>query len=161
MRRRRKINASTRTLWHTCVTALVRESSLIRAEDLTDVALDVSSPRQLHHERRPATNFTLDYDRTTTLLDDPERGRQTQPRAMTFVLGRKEWLEHPPPRLVVHADAGVTDLQHHATVLACGGADGDRAVHWNRVPCIHHQVHDDPLDLAGIETHARQIRCQL
>ena len=130
------------------------------ADRLGDRFLD---PRQVDLENRAAVRLAVDRDVAVGLLDGAVDGGKAEAAALARRLGGEERLEEPRARLVVHADAGVADRQHHvgpglhAHVLAgrlvqidIGGLDHQLAAARHGVARIGRQVDDHLLHLRRV-----------
>src|SRR5256885_1284078 len=87
--------------------------ALRRIQNLADVVRGSIGGGKVHLERRAFARFAVQPDVATALLDDAIDGRETEPGAAADRLGRKERLEDPRLRVLIHPSAGVGDGQHH------------------------------------------------
>ena len=120
--------------------------------------------RQVELEGGALADLAVHPDESTALLDDAVHGGEPQPRALAFLLGREERLEHVGLGFFAHPNAGVRDREHHkrsrARGVVVGGVrvvqihvgrlQGELAPVRHRVAGVHGQVHDYLLELAGI-----------
>ena len=104
-------------------------------------------------------------DEPTALLDDPVHRGQAKPGALPQFLGGEERLEDPGPRLISHPDAGVAHRQQREPTrhgrpvgsrielpqLDRRGLQGQLAALRHGIPGVDRKVHDDLLELAGVD----------
>jgi hypothetical protein len=127
--------------------------------------------RQPHVERRAAAGRAHDGDTTSTLGDDAVHHGQAEAGPLAGALGGEEGIEHPRPRRLVHARAGVGDGQQHVRSRLRAGRvrgrrirehdggrrDGETAARRHGVTHVDGEIHHHLLELAGIGLHPVQI----
>src|SRR5205085_10850264 len=99
-----------------------------------------SRRRELDLHPRAAPGRGVDAQPAAVAIDDRAGDRHTETRAVR--LGGVEELEQPGARLLVHAAAGVGDVDLDTSILATTGTHGERAAVLHRVEPVHHQVED-------------------
>jgi len=110
-------------------------------------------------------------DEPARLLDDPVHRRQTQPRPFAGRFRGEERLEDVRLRAGVHSSTRVRHGEHDVAAglggrvglqvslvhVHVGRFDGQPATSGHRVARVDRQVHDDLLELAGVDDRHAQI----
>ena len=130
--------------------------------------------RQIDPECGSLAGLAVDPDVAAALLDDAVHRGQPQAGSLALLLGGEERLEDPRLRDSVHAEAGVADGEVdvrpglHAHVagrmlfveIHVGCLDGELASVGHGIAGVHHQIHEDLLDLAWVGPHHAEVRRQ-
>ena len=99
---------------------------------------------------RSLAGFTIHSNISLVTFHNAEDHRKTQAGSFSYLFGRKERLEDPASRFLIHTDPGVPDNKRY--VLTCGHirkflsdhitllqmcSDGECPAVWHRVTCVH------------------------
>src|SRR5206468_7640844 len=94
--------------------------------------------RQLYSHASAAPRLAVDVEPAAVAIDDRARDRHAEAGAAR--LGGEEQLEDARPRLLVHAAAGVRDLDRDAALGTRLRPDRQRAAILHRIEPVHDEV---------------------
>jgi hypothetical protein len=109
---------------------------------------------EFERELCAAAGFGVDADAAAVGFDDPAGGGQAE--AAAAALGAEEGVEHFHRGPLVHAAAGVDQVQGHALPRDPGAGNELPAI-GHRFQGVLHQVHEGRLQRLGVELNARQV----
>ena len=119
--------------------------------------------RETHAHQRALAGFALDFQIGAVTLGDAVNHREPESGAAR-ALGREEWLQAAPSRVLIHADALVFDIQQHDLRAGAGresGADDERAALGHGIDRVEHEVDERVAYLALHRGDRRQIGREL
>ena len=94
------------------------------------------------------------------VLDDPIDDRESQTRTNTHALGGEARVEDALELIVRNAVAGVGEA-HHGSIVLGKGLDADLPFPLDGLNRVHHEVHEDLIELLRVRHHRGQIAVAL